>query len=80
MYSYDDTSSQTWTVLFAYGGKLRAVQNYVVIKVYAILAILAIVAAAPWIRWSKRFSVRTLLIATTLVAVLLGLVVYATRH
>jgi len=29
----------------------------------------------PW--WSKRFSLRTLLIATTLVAVVLGLVVWA---
>ena len=30
-------------------------------------------AAAPWLRW--RFSLRTLLIATTLVAVVLGLIV-----
>jgi hypothetical protein len=30
----------------------------------------------PWIRWSKRFSLRTLLIATTLVAVVLGLIVW----
>src|SRR5262245_57772750 len=28
-------------------------------------------AALPWMRWSKRFSLRTLLIATTLVAVVL---------
>jgi hypothetical protein len=41
-----------------------------------------IFAAAPaafWIRWSTRFSLRALLIATTLVAVVLGLAVYATR-
>ena len=31
-------------------------------------------AAAPWLRW--RFSLRTLLIATTLVALLLGLFVW----
>jgi hypothetical protein len=37
------------------------------------------VCAAPWINWSKRFSLRTLLIATTLVAVVLGLIVAATR-
>jgi hypothetical protein len=36
-------------------------------------------AAAPWIRWSNRFSLRTLLIATTLVAVVLGAIVYAAR-
>jgi hypothetical protein len=45
--------------------------------------LLVIVAATftivPWIPWSTRFSLRTLLIATTLVAVVLGLAVYATR-
>ncbi len=35
-------------------------------------------AAVPWIRW--RFSLRTLLIATTLVAVVLGLIVYVARQ
>jgi hypothetical protein len=34
-------------------------------------------ATAPWFRW--RFSLRTLLIATTLVAVVLGLAVWAVR-
>lgn len=34
----------------------------------------ATVAASPWFRW--RFSLRTLLIATTLVAVLLGIAMY----
>jgi hypothetical protein len=34
-------------------------------------------SAVPWIRW--RFSLRTLLIATTLVAVALGLIVWAGR-
>jgi hypothetical protein len=32
-------------------------------------------ALVPWIRWPKRFSLRTLLITTTLVAVGLGIVV-----
>jgi hypothetical protein len=40
--------------------------------------IIAIVATV-WIPWSNRFSLRTLLIATTLVAVLLGLICYAVR-
>ena len=31
----------------------------------------------PWTNWSRRFSLRTLLIATTLVAVGLGLIVWA---
>ena len=40
---------------------------------WALTILLAIFATAPWIRY--RFSLRTLLIATTLVAVMLGLVV-----
>jgi hypothetical protein len=41
-------------------------------------SLLAIAAGAtPWLRW--RFSLRTLLIATTLVAVGLGLIVFAAR-
>ena len=44
-----------------------------------LLGIVATLAPVPWIHWSKRFSLRTLLIATTLVAVVLGLVVYAAR-
>jgi hypothetical protein len=39
----------------------------------------AVISLAPWIHWSKRFSLRTLLIATTLVAVALGLVVWAAK-
>jgi hypothetical protein len=40
------------------------------------VVVFAAIAAAPWIRWSRRFSLRTLLIVTTLVAVGLGMVVY----
>jgi hypothetical protein len=36
-------------------------------------------AAVPWIGKARRFSLRTLLIATTLVAVVLGLAVWAAR-
>ncbi len=42
-----------------------------------VASIASIVGALPWIRW--RFSVRTLLIATTLIAVLLGLIVRLSR-
>jgi hypothetical protein len=38
-------------------------------------SVLMIFTAIPWIPWSNRFSLRTLLVATTLVAVVLGLVV-----
>jgi hypothetical protein len=35
--------------------------------------------AIPYFPWSRRFSLRTLLIATTLLAVVLGLIVYAVK-
>jgi hypothetical protein len=41
------------------------------------LLIAAALATAPWLRW--RFTIRTLLIATTLIAVVLGLICYAVR-
>ena len=49
-------------------------------RIGSLLCSIAALAAAPWIRWSRRFSLRTLLIATTLVAVVLGLIVYAARQ
>jgi hypothetical protein len=36
-------------------------------------------AAVPWFPWSKRFSLRTLLVVTTLVAMVLGLAVWSVR-
>ena len=41
------------------------------------ILITAALQVAPWLRW--RFSLRTLLIATTLVAVVLGLIVWAAK-
>jgi hypothetical protein len=40
---------------------------------------MAVIASISWLPWSSRFSLRTLLIATTLVAVVLGLAVWAIR-
>ena len=40
----------------------------------ALVLLMGTVAAAPWIRW--RFSLRTLLIATTVVAAILGALVF----
>ena len=40
----------------------------------------ALLAYVPWLRfWSTRFSLRTLLIVTTLIAVGLGLIAWAAR-
>lgn len=38
------------------------------------ILITASLAVVPWIKWSRRFRLRTLLIAVTLIAVLLGLI------
>ena len=46
----------------------------VAIPIWTLILSIAAIAAAPWIRW--RFTLRTLLIATTLVAAVLGLIVW----
>jgi hypothetical protein len=43
----------------------------------SLIFLLVVFPALPWLRW--RFSLRTLLVATTLVAVVLGLIVWAVR-
>jgi len=47
--------------------------SYVNVPYWFLILTFSILAAAPWIR---RFSLRTLLIATTLVAIVLGLIVW----
>jgi hypothetical protein len=42
-----------------------------------LIGVLLALSFAPWIKWSRRFSIRTLLIAMTLVAVPLGLIVWS---
>jgi hypothetical protein len=47
-----------------------------VLPYYCPVLLSVFLAAAPWMRLSKRFTTRTLLIATTLVAVALGFMVW----
>jgi hypothetical protein len=47
----------------------------VIVPFWLLVLPLITLAVAPWLRW--RFTLRTLLIATTLVAVVLGLAAYA---
>jgi hypothetical protein len=47
------------------------------LPIAAPLILITIVAAAPWIRW--RYSLRTLLVAMTVIAMGLGVIVYAMR-
>ena len=43
---------------------------------WSFVLVAAILATAPWLAWTSRFSLLTLLIATTLIAVVLGLIVW----
>jgi hypothetical protein len=52
-------------------GSFWAVPYWLLFAVFSTLAIV------PWLRW--RFSLRTLLLATTIIALALGLVIYVTR-
>jgi hypothetical protein len=61
-----------------YAGRPRDGLDIFVSHLYPI-AITAVTALVVWRRFSGRFSLRTLLIATTLVAVVLGLIVWAAR-
>jgi hypothetical protein len=54
--------------------------DFVWVPYWFLLLLATAVGVSPWIRWSQRFSLRTLLIATTVVAVVLGTVVYAARR
>ena len=51
--------------------------TYLVFPHRFLVLIFAILAAVPWVRW--KFSLRTLLVATTIIAVVLGLVVWMSR-
>jgi hypothetical protein len=50
---------------------------YISVPLWLLFFVTAAIGAIPWLRW--RFSLRTLLIATTLLAVALGLVIWAAR-
>jgi hypothetical protein len=60
-------------------GKFLVINSAVAIPFWFLCFISISLAAIPWIHWSHRFTLRTLLIATTLIALVLGLVVYAAR-
>ena len=71
--------SHFWGYSFATGGSIEGEAGLTIPYWILVLAIaaLGLIAGAPWINW--HFSLRTLLIATTLVAVVLGLLVWAAR-
>ena len=69
----NDSALQKWTLSCVRENRLLGF-HYIGIRIYAMLAAVSALGTAPWLRW--RFSLRTLLIAATLIAVVLGLTVY----
>jgi hypothetical protein len=53
--------------------------NHVALPHWSVVVLSAAFGVLPWIKPSRQFSLRALLIATTLVAALLGAIVYAVR-
>jgi hypothetical protein len=58
------------------GAAVQPLVCYVGVPHWFAVFVAATLAAVPWLRWSNRFTLRTLLIATTLVAVVLGLIAW----
>ena len=54
-------------------------QRVLAIPLWFFATTFGIAAGLPWFHWSKRFTTRTLLLAMTLVAVVLGLIVWLVR-
>jgi hypothetical protein len=76
--SFDAESGYAKSVIqdTAWGFYILGMHDWYVLVPHWFLALLtATISATPWIRWSRRFSLRTLLIATTFLAVVLGLIV-----
>jgi hypothetical protein len=54
--------------------------TYITFPIWFAVIIFAAFGVTPWVRWGRRFSLRTLLIATTIIAVVLGLIVWSVRQ
>ena len=63
--------------ILGFGLATKELSSDVRVPCWSTVLLASMIAAAPWLPW--RFSLRTLLIVTTLVAVVLGLAVYF-RH
>jgi hypothetical protein len=59
--------------------QLTAKDTRIRVPHWYIAPLFAALAWVPWIHWSRRFSLRTLLIATALVAVGLGVIMLLIR-
>jgi hypothetical protein len=70
--SFGIAGSQTVSARF-YGERIC------IIPFWAAILVTALLPVGSWIKWNWQFSLRTLLIATTLIAVVLGLIVWTVR-
>ena len=72
----DDNHDKYWhqASVLAFGRFGDAGDRVIFIPHWFPVLIFAAMAALPWIRWSRRFSLRTLLIGMTVIAVVLGIV------
>jgi hypothetical protein len=61
-------------------GNLPEATSIAFVHYWFVVMLFALLTACPWLPWwSKRFTLRTLLLATTLIAVVLGLIVWSVR-
>jgi predicted alpha/beta superfamily hydrolase len=77
-FSYDEITPNPNSALGFYA-KFRPGRFDFDLPYWFVVLLSAIFALPPWIRWSKRFSLRALLIVTTLVAVVLGMIAWLDR-
>jgi hypothetical protein len=76
--AFSDSGEVSASVVHMDGGAVDI--WFIAIPYWLLFTLSAIAGPLPLLRWSNRFTLRTLLIATTLVAVVLALVVYAVRY
>ena len=76
---YDINDHDSLTKDLTWGFRWSNIESFTIVRApdWLFVVMCSLAAALPWLPW--RFSLRTLLIATTLVAVVLGLIVYAAR-
>jgi hypothetical protein len=68
-------------ICMGFGVYKNASDFWVMIPYWFLVVAIATLGTAPWIRKLRwRFSLRTLLIATTLIGVVLGLIVWLSHH
>ena len=79
--SYMATPKSVWQILLARAKPIRYRRLWnsrelnMIAPYWFLVPLTWLLAVAPWIRWSTRFSLRALLVATTLAAMALGIYV-----